>query len=188
MIPYDPVSLYAMAANIYGPFMTEMFKRIVKKDDVVVDLGAHVGYYSLLASRIVGEEGRVYAFEPDPETYRQLVKNIELNQYSNINAIPKAISNKVGTARLFLTPGRSENTLYQPKGLRRYVEVKTETLDHFFRQSGYDINAIKMDIEGGEMDALVGMERLMRENNNLTMFLEFVPDFIRRAGYTPEEF
>jgi len=184
---YDPVSIYAMASNIYGPFMTKLFKRIVKKDNVVVDLGAHIGYYTLLASRLVGENGIVYAFEPDPKTYSLLLKNIQLNQYRNINAIQKAISNNVGTAKLYLSPGRSENTLYHINEGGSSIDVGVDTLDHYFQDTNKTISVIKMDIEGGEMSALLGMERILRENIDMTIFLEFIPDFIRRAGFAPQD-
>jgi tRNA G37 N-methylase Trm5 len=70
-----------------------LFERILRAGDVVVDIGAHVGYFTLIAARSVGPEGRVYAFEPDPENYALLVRNIELNGYQNIMPIQKAVWN-----------------------------------------------------------------------------------------------
>lgn len=188
MAPHEALFFCALASNTIDPFMTEIFKRVVRKGDIVVDLGAGVGYYTLLASRIVGKQGKVYAFEPDPKTYNLLVRNIELNKYSNVAAVPKAVTNKVGTAKLFLFLDPGRDTLYKAKGHERFVEVETETLDHFSQDKDDAINIIKIDIEGGEMDALSGMDRLINRNRNLKMFIEFCSAHIKRSGYSPEKF
>ena len=75
---------------IHEKTTTELFKQAVKEGDTVVDLGANIGYFSLLAARIVRERGRVFAFEPEPKNYSYLVKNIKLNNYDNIEALQKA--------------------------------------------------------------------------------------------------
>ncbi|MFC2002727.1 FkbM family methyltransferase, partial [Chloroflexota bacterium] len=185
--PHEAAFFVTAALNPYESFETQIFEQVVKEGDTVVDLGANVGYYTLLASRIVGERGKVCTFEPDPKTYDLLLKNIELNKYSNIDPVPKAVTNKVGTAKFFLSHEPGANTLHQHKGSGRFIEVETETLDHFFQNRGEIINFIKMDIEGGEMDALSGMDRLISQNRNLKMFVEFVPGFVKRSGHSPEK-
>ena len=168
---------------------TEMFKNIVKKGDVVLDLGANVGFYTLLGARLVGKEGKVYAFEPEPINYSLLLKNIELNGYDNVVAVQKAVSNAAGKIRFFLDKkDTGAHTIYQPDDEREFIEVETVSLDEFFKDKERIINFIKMDIEGAEMVALSGMDRIIRENRNLKMFVEFYPLGIRRAGNTPEEF
>ena len=68
----------------------------------VVDIGANYGSYTLIASKLVGNDGRVYAFEPEPGNYDILVKNIEMNGYTNVTPIRKAVSNKQGKVRLYV--------------------------------------------------------------------------------------
>jgi FkbM family methyltransferase len=186
--PHEATFFIAVMSKNCDPFMTEVFKKVVKEGDAVVDLGANVGYYSLLASRIVGKQGRVYAFEPDPKTYSLLVKNIKLNKYENIIPVPKAVTNYVGTAKFFLSAEPGANSLYKEGGQTKFIEVETQTLDSFFGAKESAIGVIKMDIEGGEIDAISGMDRLLSQNRRLSLFIEFVPRHIQRSGHTPAEF
>jgi len=168
---------------------THMFKKVVKEGDVVVDLGANLGYYTLLAARLVGQKGKVYAFEPEPINYSLLLKNIELNGYDNIVAVQKAVSNLAGKVRLFLdSKDTGAHTIYQHGDQREGVEIESVTLDEFLKDKGYRVDVIKMDIEGAEMAAFTGMERIIRENDKLKIFIEFYFPGIRRSGSSPEEF
>jgi len=168
---------------------TEMFKKVVKEGDVIVDLGANLGYYTLLAARLVGPRGKVYAFEPEPINYGLLLKNIELNGYDNVVAMQKAVSNVTGKARLFLDDkDTGAHTIYQPDNTREFIEVESVTLDEFFRDKKHPVNVIKMDIEGAEMAAFSGMDRLIRGNENLKIFVEFYLPGIARSGGSAQEF
>ena len=168
---------------------TEMFKKVVQEGDFVVDLGANIGYYTLLAARLVGRKGKVYAFEPEPINYRLLLKNIELNGYDNIVAMQKAVSNVAGKIRLFLdNKATGAHTIYQSDDGGKFIEVESVTLDGFLKEENHPINVIKMDIEGAEMAAFSGMDKVIRDNENLKMFVEFYPLTIRRAGNSPQEF
>ena len=168
---------------------TEMFKQVVKEGDVVVDLGANLGYYTLLAARLVGEKGKVYAFEPEPINYSLLLKNIELNGYDNVVAVQKAVSNVAGKVRLFLDKkDTGAHTIYQPDDEREFTEVESVILDDFFKDKEHPINVIKMDVEGAEMAVFSGMDRIIRESENLKMFVEFYFPGMKRAGSAPQEF
>jgi FkbM family methyltransferase len=178
-----------IASPVQEELTTELFKKVVKDGDIVVDLGANIGYYTLLAARLVGKKGRVYAFEPEPINYSLLIKNIELNGYDNIVPVQKAISNITGTIRLFLRDKHPDgHTIYQPNEKTGLIEVESVTLDEFFEDKKCSINVIKMDIEGAEMAAFLGMERLLKESENLKMFVEFYPHAIKRSGVSPEDF
>jgi FkbM family methyltransferase len=184
--------------RIHEAATTNLFKKIVREGDVVVDLGANIGYFSLLAARLVGKKGKVYAFEPEPRNYNYLLKNIELNGYNNVFAIQKAVSNKTGKTKLYLCPYDSgHHTINQFESIRAYkpdlveereefIEVQTTTLDDFFKEQSIDV--IKMDVEGAEMLALLGMDRVIKQSKNLKMFVEFFPLTIRKMGNSPEEF
>ncbi len=168
---------------------TERFKEVVKEGDVVLDLGANMGYFTLLAARLVGKEGKVYAFEPQPTNYSLLVKNIELNGYDNVVPLQKAVSNTSGLIKLFISDEDIGNsTIFQYGGDRESVEVEAVTLDDFFKDKEHRVDVIKMDVEGAEMAALLGMDRIIRENRNLKIFSEFYPSLMRAAGYAPEDF
>lgn len=176
---------------------TEMFKRVVKEGDVVVDIGANIGYFTLLSARLIGKKGRVYSFEPEPVNYNLLLKNINLNSYDNVVPLNKAVSNVKGMVRLYLSDSDTgAHTLrHNPSGGKfvtthsgKFVEVESIILDEFFEGKGHAINVIKLDVEGAEMAVLLGMDKILTQNQDLKIFAEFYPSAIREFGYSPEEF
>jgi len=96
------VGAHLLKSSVYEPYETKLFKQVMKEEMVVVDVGAHIGYFTLMAAKLVGAKGKVYAFEPDPSNYRLLVKSIHENGYRNVVAIQKAVSNKKQKTVLFL--------------------------------------------------------------------------------------
>jgi len=168
---------------------TEMFKKVVKEGDTVLDLGANLGYFTLLAARLVGEKGRVYAFEPEPTNYSLLLKNIELNGYSNVVAVQKAVSDVKGKVKFFLdSRDTGAHTIYQSGDRKKYIEIEAVTLDDFLKDENHRVNVIKMDIEGAELAALSGMQQIIRESDNLKIFAEFHLPAIASSGISPQEF
>ncbi len=180
---------YHITSGAYEELTTELFKEVINEGDIIVDAGANIGYFTLLASRLVGKEGRVYAFEPETFNYSLLVRNIELNGYQNITVERKAVSNTTGTIKLFIDDKDSgSHTIRQYSGKKEFIEIESLTLDDYFKAKERTINVIKMDIEGAEPAALLGMDRIIRENENLKIFTEFAPFLIMEMGYSAEEF
>lgn len=190
----------AYALNrIHEETTTRLFKQTVKKDDIVFDLGANIGYFTLLAAKLTGKEGRVYSFEPEPKNYNYLLKNIKLNNYDNVLATQKAVSDKNGRTKLYICEhDTGHHTINQYEGIKNYkpntdnkenfIEIDTVTLDDFLRDKEKVIDVIKIDIEGAEMLALSGMNETIKQNKNIKMFIEFFPLLIRKMGSSPEEF
>ena len=186
--------------RVHEESTTILFKKVVEEGDTVVDLGANIGYFTLLAAKLVGKKGKVYSFEPEPRNYNYLLKNIELNGYDNVFAIQKAVSDEAGKTKLYICPyDTGHHTINQYGGIKAYkpdlvdnkkdfVEVETVTLDEFFKGTKQPIDVIKMDVEGSEMLALSGMDRVVKESKNLKIFVEFFPLLIREMGGSPEEF
>ena len=185
---YPPI---AMAMDRYEAETTILFESLVGPGMVVVDVGAHVGYYALLAARQVRPTGKVYAFEPEPGNYELLLGNIERNGYSNISAIREAISNQVGTATLFLTAlDNGRHSAYQ-HGLpgRGSMAVATTTLDAFFEALGWPpVDVVKVDVEGAEMDVVEGMGQLLQKSPHLTLIVEFSPTLLQDGAADPLQF
>ena len=180
---------FYILANSWEELTTEMFKKVVKEGDVVVDLGANIGYFTLLAARLVGKKGKVYAFEPEPINYSLLLKNIELNGYDNVIATQKAVSDTSGKVKFYLDKeDTGAHSIYQLDKGERFIEVEAVNLDDFFKDNQHPINVIKMDVEGAEMAAFSGMKDIIRENKDLKIFVEFYFPGIKRAGSSPEEF
>jgi FkbM family methyltransferase len=174
----------------YEPGITKLFKRLVKRGMMVADVGAHVGYYTLLASKLVGPEGKVYAFEPDPRNFLLLLKNLEENDCRNVRAFRIAISSYIGTASLFSDPRDTGlSTLYANRdGEVGSARVAVTTLDDFFGTMGERPHLIKMDIEGGEIEALQGMADIVRSNPDIRVITEFFLPWFKRAGASAADF
>lgn len=173
----------------YEKVSTELFKRQVEEGMTIVDIGAHWGYYTLLAARLVGQRGRVFAFEPEPYNYGLLLRNIRANGCENVIAIRKAVSDKAGTAPLFVSlKNMGDHRIYDPGDSRRLLTVETVTLDDFFLGGENRIDVIKIDTQGSEMAVLRGMRKILRNSSSLKIITEFWPMGIRSCGDSPEEF
>lgn len=108
MMFLDAQDILNLSINgIYEPLETEVVGREVSAGDVVVDIGAHIGYYTLMLARIVGPCGKVYAFEPDPENFTLLQRNVKENGYRNVVLLQKAVSDRNGSATLYLSDDNS---------------------------------------------------------------------------------
>ena len=128
-------------------------QRELKIGDVVYDIGANVGFYSLLASVIVGETGHVYSFEPLPENLRELKRHLELNHVKNCTVVDAAVSSADGEAAFDPSADRCTGHLSSSGILR----VRTVRLDRLAQELGMrPPNLIKIDIEGAEYDCLLG--------------------------------
>jgi len=187
-----------LTSGVMEKYETGLFKKMIKENMRVVDIGANIGYYTLIAARLVGKKGVVYAFEPVPSNYKLLCKNIKENNYTNIIPISKAVSNKRGKSKLWLDkidlaiPSFSkDNVLFfsQEKALEKnnFVEAEVTTLDRFFKNvvGNNKIDLIKIDTQGAEGHIIDGAEEILKNNNNLKIFMEFWPDGIKKIGSDP---
>jgi FkbM family methyltransferase len=140
--------------------------------DVVVDVGAAFGFYSILASRNVGEAGRVIAIEPQPDNFGLLNLNIRLNKLTNVTTLNYAVYSKEEELPLYssysILSERSE------KNKMDFVKVKGYTLDYLLRDLNgiKKANWIKIDVEGAELDVLRGAHNILSESNNLFLLIE----------------
>ena len=194
----ETFSTYAFN-KIHERATTELFKKVVKRGDTVIDLGANIGYFSLLAAKIVGQSGKVYSFEPEPKNYSYLTKNININNYIQVSAFQKAVSDKNGKIKLYICDYDSgHHTIDKYEGIEAYsrgratkehsIEIETVRLDDIFQGKEESIGVIKMDVEGAEALALAGMDTILRKNKKLKMFIEFFPLLIEKMGNSPNEF
>jgi FkbM family methyltransferase len=166
---------------------TDWFVRTVQPGDTVVDAGANVGYYTLIASRLVGEKGKVYAFEPDPANFELLRRNVELNRLKNVVLEQKALSNRKGTIKLFLArSNKGDHRIYQPGGESRpSVDVEAVRLDEYFK-GRERVDVVKIDTQGAEGLILEGMTGLLEgRTDGPTIFMEFWPHALREMGTDP---
>jgi FkbM family methyltransferase len=173
--------------DAYEPATSFVFERLVTPGDLVVDAGAHWGYFTLLAATLCGETGRVIAFEPHPRNVSVLTKNLRANHLDNVDVVAKAVSDREGPAKLFLSRGSGGSSLNPvppefSSAQNDYLSVETVTLDRFFADSGRRPALVKIDIEGAEPAAFEGMKTLIRETPDLVLITEFNPFYLPGAG------
>jgi FkbM family methyltransferase len=184
-------SIHGCWLGSYERTKQKRFAAAIGPNDVVYDLGAQAGFYSLLASRLVGPQGMVYSFEPLPRNVRFLKEHIALNGLTNIKILELAISNTDGTARFADGASPLQGSLSE-LGRR---DVRVARLDTLFSECQLDPpNAIKIDIEGGGLQACLGARKLL-EIHKPVVFLAIDAesdyeccDFLRTLGYQIEEF
>lgn len=182
---------FRLALNDYDVrerFETEYFKNRIKHGMTVLDLGANIGFYTLLFANLVGKKGRVFAFEPEPNNFSALEKNVRLNEFTNTTLVKKAASDKTGKANLFLSESMGRHTIYNMKNVHKIIKIESVALDDFFKNYPKRIDFIKMDIEGAEYAALLGMSSILKKNKSVKIITEFMPDSLRTFGIEPEEY
>ena len=179
--------------NLWEIDESKILENYIKNGMNVVDLGANIGYYTVLFSKWVGPQGKVFAFEPDPKNFKLMLKNISANHCNNVTAEQKAVSNSSETGTLYQSienPGAHriiQFYAYQNDDLRKRIDIEQLTLDSYFDTKN-KIDLIKMDLEGSEMMALEGMKETIENNKNMMIFAEFWPYGIEKSGYSPKDF
>jgi FkbM family methyltransferase len=175
--------------GVWEPLETRIVVDEVTAGDTVLDLGANIGYYTLLFAGLVGEAGKVYAFEPDADNYDYLSRNVALNGLRNVTTVRKAVSDVTGAGRLYLSSdNKGDHRTVDSHDGRDSVPVETVRLDDHFARSEARIDFIKMDIQGAEAGALRGMTLLLGDNPQLKILTEFWPAGLTRFGVDPADF
>lgn len=187
MILDDKDSLGLSLNGIYERQETGFVQSKIKPGQTVVDIGAHIGYYSLIFAKLVGSSGTVYAFEPDPTNFSILQKNIKLNGYNNIIAINKAVTEKTEKLNLYVSDGSAgDHKTYNSDENRKTIQIDGVALDDFLKDKKVDF--IKMDIQGAEGGALKGMATLLQNSKNIQVISEFTPAGIIKYGMEPRAY
>lgn len=136
-------------------------EQVIKPGDIVFDIGAHVGYVTLLASRLVGT-GRVLAFEPSPLNLAYLTRHIRINHLTNVEVFPIAIGLREGRSSFDMTGFGTGRGRLLADPANHHPQVQVNALDELYDQGRLrDPTFIKMDIEGAEGDALRGAARML---------------------------
>jgi FkbM family methyltransferase len=158
----------------------DIIERFLPKDsDIVVDIGAHIGLYTIISSKRVGFNGRVVAIEAHPGNFEILNRNIHLNNLANVIALNYAAYSREEKLKLYLPSGESGFTKYNtimPKFSKRdekFVEVTAETLDKLLQSNGIRVvNWIKIDVEGAEFEVLKGAHNVLSESKEIALLIE----------------
>jgi len=185
--------------GIYGKLDTLAVERLIKLGDKVVDVGAAIGYFTLIFARSVGENGMVFAFEPKTDRYEILLKNIQVNNYSNVKTEKKAIMQNSKKISFFSREDGMAGLRYKGdiESIQQELvddkhkipeQVTTIELDDYLKKLDVieDISFIKIDVDGPELLVLQGSKLLLR-NKNLKIFIEWDKTLSKESGCKPSD-
>ena len=179
---------YYALRGLPEPGMTRLFASFIQPGMVVVDIGAHIGIYTLFALRQLSGHGRLYSFEPTPKTHALLRDNVQVNGFLESGVVRldvRAISDHAGSTTFTAYPNNSgHNSLFAGTAPGETLTVETVTLDSALADEPR-IDVIKIDAEGSEPFILRGMTEILARNPGLRIFVEFAPEHLRRAGIEP---
>ena len=159
----------------------------LREGAVVIDCGAHIGLFSVLAGGLVGPQGRVIAVEPHPETSLLLERNLAAHGVASAHVVRAAVADRSGVAELTLgTTGRAAySSLLSVQGAAERVDVPTLTLDDL--AAAHEIGTVdllKLDVEGMEIAALAGARQLLAERRVQALLIEFTEENLARGGHS----
>jgi len=158
-----------------------LLRKILPQGAVVVDAGANIGIYSQFFSRCVGMTGLVHSFEPSPENFKHL--QAATRRRTNVRLSQAAVGERSQRSQLYISNKLNvDHRTYPTEGdLRRAVPIEIVALDDYFKP-GERVDLIKMDIQGYELYALRGANRVLADNPAAKLLLEFWPYGLKQAG------
>jgi FkbM family methyltransferase len=170
----------------YEPDTVRVMRENIRQGMTVVDAGANIGYFTMIASRLVGERGKVYAIEPGPDNLRFLRRNVEVNALRNVQVLPNAVGSQNRLRTFYLREvGTTHSFSPSVNGASvQAIDVNEISLDTAIEEP---IDFIKLDIEGEEIEAIKGMQQLFERSPNLQLLVEWAPDRLRKVGFDPAE-
>jgi FkbM family methyltransferase len=180
------ISTHLLGDEVWEPSETAAFLAHTREGTCVFDVGANIGYYTLLAARAVGSSGRVYAFEPEPRNFGLLTRNIAENGFTNVRSVNAAVSNRAGVVRLHLDDANFGAHSFEagsvPTSSGRSVEVETVRLDDFADEArAFEAGVlVKVDVQGAEALVVEGGRRLLA-HPRITVLMEIWPEALARA-------
>ncbi|KKR75677.1 MAG: Ata11 protein, partial [Parcubacteria group bacterium GW2011_GWE2_40_8] len=153
-----------MLLSLYEKDTTVLFRKIIKPDMIIVDIGAHIGYYSRIFSKLTKEGGVVYAFEPDHDNYKLLKLNTK--NLKNIRIFNEALSDKTGSISFYKSNNTGYHSLVTQNSVKEVATVPTQTLDNFIQENRVaKIDLIKIDVEGGEPVVFDGCKNIFKQSS-----------------------
>jgi FkbM family methyltransferase len=178
--------LYAAYKTYADRAEREVLRKILFQGAVVADVGANIGIYSQFLSRCVGPTGLVHSFEPSQDNFRRL--SAATRDLSNVRLTHAAVGERSGECKLYVSDKLNvdHRTYRVDSDSRRAISIEMVALDDYFKD-GQRVDLIKMDIQGYELHALRGAQRVLQENSDINLLLEFWPAGLKQAGVEWEE-
>ncbi|MCP4359516.1 MAG: FkbM family methyltransferase [Chloroflexi bacterium] len=188
----DLIQRYLYFFGMWEPNLTRFVRQRLTAGDVFVDVGANIGYFSLLASGLVGKQGRILAFEASPTIYELFLDNIVLNQCSNIVPHNIAAGDTIGTTPVFFSGEHNIGMTNTVQGLvgQFETEVALLPLDTMISDTMWKkVRIVKIDVEGAEFSVVKGLRKLLekKSNPNVEIVVEVNPNPLQLQGIDPAE-
>jgi FkbM family methyltransferase len=151
-----------------------------KSEGIVVDVGAHYGRYTLIAAKRIGPKGKVIAIEADPKNFDMLNKNIKLNKLEHVITLNLAATSNKSKVKLSIPEKKPGHTIYSSiipdrAPTEKFIEVNANTLDNLLHENGIsieEVNWIKIDVEGAELEVLKGATNVLSKNKDISLLIE----------------
>jgi FkbM family methyltransferase len=210
-LPYGIKCLYNASNGISGSITSIIFRKDCflldyykpRKGDTIVDVGAYVGLYSILSSNLVGNDGSIYAIEPEPQTFSLLIRNLRLNDLNNVLLLNSALSDKTGEAPFYVPKGSTAGSSFHLQHLKAQkikdyteIKVKVQTFDNLLASSNLrHVDIMKVDVEGAELSVLHGADNSLAEGSVAKLVIEVhktvnklvaLRKFLKARGYVIE--
>jgi len=163
--------------KIKEPFCTEKMKKIIGSDDIIIDIGANIGYYVLLEAKLA-KSGKVYAIEPVPANLELLKRNVELNNYYNVEIFNYGIGDTNEEREMFVVEKSNLCSFIKDPytDIKNKIKVPVIKLDDFVEKFvGEYPSLIRMDTEGFEYNIIKGADKILKNNKPLKLFIELHP-------------
>lgn len=181
---YKP--MYKLFKNKQDAFEIELLKKHIKQNDIVLDIGANIGFYATILSDIVGEKGVVHCFEPDSKNFEHLKKTT--TDFKNIKINNKAVGPKTEKLKIYTSKNLNvDHRTYKPEEYDKEIEIDAVSIDDHLA-SNPKVDLIKMDIQGFEMQAIQGMQTILDKNKDIKLISEFWPYGLKKAGSSVTEY
>lgn len=183
----EPIMFNLAVHGLYEPDTCELLRRTLPRDGVLLDVGANIGVFSLMAARLWCPEGQIISVEASPRVHACLARNVAANGLTNVTALHVAATAAPGTIQFFEAPESNFGMgSLAPRFDAKATVVTGETLDSIVtRQAASKIDLIKMDVEGFEVDALSGATGIFAQNPSIVIVFEFNDWAETREGCSP---
>ena len=175
--------------GILEAYELQVAQSMIRPGMHILDVGSNVGFHALEFARWTGSSGKVDAFEPAPENYVVLERNVEASGLGNVRTFEFAVSDRAGETTMYLSPAhRGDHRIVRSEETRSAIQVRTTTLDERYGTPGQRVDFVKIDVQGAEYLVLAGMRQVFRNNPDLVVVVEFSPTLMTSSGHSPEEF
>ena len=179
--------------GVHEPYSTLQFREQLKPGMVLLEVGANIGYYALIALQHLGPSGSIVALEPSPVNLRSLSENLRLNEVDDrVKVFPYAAGRKPGVLPFFMMPRRNMSTLIMSDEYNTpeaVIDVELLAIDELLKEENIKVDYLRMDVEGFEGEVVEGMvDTLTSDDGPVGAFIEIHPSVLKKSGSSGSAF